>query len=95
MTKKKLGKYVVERQIGRGSAANIYLAEQDSLGRKIVIKELLPLYASNKKIITRFQREAKLVSQLSHDAIIHIYDYWVRGNSYFIAMEYVPGPHLR
>ena len=93
--KKKLGKYQVERQIGKGSAANIYLAEQDSLGRKLVIKELLPLYASNEKIVTRFQREAKLISQLSHEAITHIYDYWVKGNSYYIAMEYVPGPHLR
>ena len=43
--KKKLGNYLIERQIGKGSAANIYLAEQDSLGRKLVIKELLPLYA--------------------------------------------------
>lgn len=94
-TKKKLGKYTVDRQIGKGSAANIYLAEQDSLGRKLVIKELLPLYASNEKIIVRFEREAKLVSLLSHDAIITIYDYWVKGNSYYIAMEYVPGPHLR
>jgi len=94
-TKKKLGKYQIEKQIGKGSAANIYLAEQDSLGRKLVIKELLPLYSSNEKIIARFQREAKLISQMSHDAIIHIYDYWVRGNSYYIAMEYVPGPHLR
>ncbi|MBN2105512.1 serine/threonine protein kinase [bacterium] len=94
-TKKKLGKYEIDRQIGKGSAANIYLAEQDSLGRKLVIKELLPLYASNEKIIIRFQREAKLISQLSHEAIIHIYDYWVKNNSYYIAMEYVPGPHLR
>ncbi|MFC1569556.1 serine/threonine protein kinase [bacterium] len=94
-SKKKLGKYVIERQIGKGSAANIYLAEQDSLGRKLVIKELLPLYASNEKIIIRFQREAKLISKLSHETIIHIYDYWVRSNSYYIAMEYVPGPHLR
>lgn len=94
-TKKKLGKYLVDRQIGKGSAANIYLAEQDSLGRKLVIKELLPLYATNEKIIIRFQREAKLISQLSHDTIIHVYDYWVRGNSYYIAMEYVPGSHLR
>ena len=93
--KKKLGKYLVDRQIGKGSAANIYLAEQDSLGRKLVIKELLPLYAANEKIIIRFQREAKLISQLSHDTIIHVYDYWVRKNSYYIAMEYVPGPHLR
>ncbi|NQT25169.1 serine/threonine protein kinase [candidate division KSB1 bacterium] len=93
--KKKLGKYQIERQIGKGSAANIYLAEQDSLGRKLVIKELLPLYSSNEKIVIRFQREAKLISQLSHEAITHIYDYWVKGNSYYIAMEYVPGPHIR
>ncbi len=94
-SRRKLGKYVVERQIGKGSAANIYLAQQDSLSRKAVVKELLPLHATNDKIITRFQREARLISQLSHDTIIHIYDYWVRNNSYFIAMEYVPGPHLR
>lgn len=96
-TKKKLGKYQVERQIGKGSAANIYLAEQNSLKRKLVIKELLPLHATNEKVIARFQREAKLISQLSHDAIIHIYDYWTRSNSnsYYIAMEYIPGPHLR
>jgi serine/threonine protein kinase len=93
--KKKLGKYIIEKQIGKGSAANIYLAEQDSLGRKLVVKELLPLHASNEKLIIRFQREAKNVSRLSHETIIHIYDYWIRNNSYYIAMEYVPGPHLR
>ena len=93
--KKKIGKYAIERQIGKGSAANIYLAKQDVLGRKIVVKELLPLHKSNEKIIARFQREAKIVSQFSHDAIVHIYDYWVRGGSYCIAMEYVQGQTLR
>lgn len=93
--KKKIGKYAIEKQIGKGSAANIYLAKQDSLGRKLVIKELLPLYASNERIITRFEREAKLISQLSHDVIVHIYDYWVQNNSYYFTMEYIPGNHLR
>jgi serine/threonine-protein kinase len=93
--KKKIGKYVIERQIGKGSAANIYLAKQDLLGRKLVIKELLPQYAFNDRIISRFRREAKVVSQLSHDAIVHIYDYWVRSHSYYIAMEYVQGQTLR
>jgi len=92
---KKLGKYEVEKQIGKGSAANIYLARHDSLGRKLVIKELLPLYESNEKIVARFQREAKLVSQLNHDCIIHIYDYWIKSNSYYMAMEYIPGQNLR
>ncbi len=94
-TKKKIGKYAVEKQIGKGSAANIYLAKQDALERKLVIKELLPLHAGNEKIISRFKREAKVVSKFSHDAIVHIYDYWVRSNSYYIAMEYVRGKTLR
>ena len=92
--KKKIGKYVIEKQIGKGSAANIYLAKQDFLGRKLVIKELLPQYGANEKIITRFKREAKVVSRFSHDAIVHIYDYWVRTRSYYIAMEYVQGQTL-
>jgi serine/threonine protein kinase len=78
-TKKKIGKYVIERQIGKGSAATIYLARQEALERKLVIKELLPLHAGNDKIISRFRREAKVVSQFTHDAIVHIYDYWARG----------------
>ena len=92
--RKKIGKYTIQRQIGKGSAANIFLARQDALGRKLVIKELLPVHAANEKIINRFQREAKIVSQFSHDAIVHIYDYWVRGNSRYIAMEYVQGKTL-
>ena len=91
----KIGKYVIQRQIAKGSVANIYLAKQDFLGRQLVIKELLPLYSSNEKIISRFQREAKVVSQLSHDTIVHVYDYWVEGNSYYMAMEYVQGQNLR
>jgi len=94
-SKKKVGKYAIERQIAKGSAAIIYLAKQDSLGRKLVIKELLPQYSFNEKIISRFKREARVVSQLSHDAIVHVYDYWVRGNSYYIAMEYVQGQTLQ
>ncbi len=93
--KKKIGKYEIEKQIGKGSAATIYLAKQDLLGRRLIIKELLPQYTSNEKIITRFQREAKSVSRLTHDTIVHVYDYWTRNQSYYIAMEYVSGKNLR
>lgn len=93
--KRKLGKYTIQSQIGKGSAANIYLAEQEGLGRKVVVKELLPVHTSNDKIIGRFKREARVVSQLAHDAIVHVYDAWVRGNSYYISMEYVHGKTLR
>ena len=93
--KKKLGKYTVIRQIGQGSAANIYLARQEGLDRPLVIKELLPQYGSNEKIINRFKREARIISQLSHDTIVHIYDTWVRTRSYYIAMEYIQGYTLK
>jgi len=93
--RKKIGKYEIERQIGKGSAAHIYLAKQEFLGRKLVIKELLPLHASNDKLISRFQREAKIISQFSHDVIVHVYDYWARNNRYYIAMEYVQGKTLK
>ena len=93
--KKKLGKYTIIRQIGQGSAANIYLARQEGLDRPLVIKELLPQYGSNARIISRFKREAKIISRLSHDTIVHIYDTWVRTRSYYIAMEYVQGFTLK
>jgi len=93
--RKKIGKYEIERQIGKGSAAHIYLAKQEFLGRKLVIKELLPLHTSNEKLISRFQREAKIISQFSHDVIVHVYDYWARNNRYYIAMEYVQGKTLK
>ncbi len=93
-SRKKIGKYSIHKQIGKGSAANIYLAEQETLGRKIVIKELLPQYADNQKMISRFKREAKVVSKLSHEAIVHMYDTWIRGSSYYIAMEYIQGKTL-
>lgn len=93
--KKKLGQFVLEKQIGKGSAANIFVAVQNSLGRKLVIKELLPIHHSNDKIISRFKREAKVISQISHDAIVHIYDYWIQNDSYYIAMEYVQGKDLK
>ena len=92
--KKKIGHYAIQKQIGKGSAANIYLAEQETLGRKIVVKELLPQHAGNQKMISRFKREAKVISQLSHEAIVHVYDTWVQGSSYCIAMEYIQGKTL-
>ncbi len=95
LKKRKMGRYTLQKQIGRGSAAMIYLARQDVLERPVVIKELLPQFGSNEKIINRFKKEAKLISRISHDAIVHIYDFWVKGHSYYIAMEYVEGQTLK
>ncbi len=92
---KELSKYKIIRQLSTGSAANIYLAVQKNLDRQVVIKELMREFSLNKKVITRFEQEAKVISSLRYDSIIHVYDYWKKGNSYYIVMEYVSGKTLK
>lgn len=92
---KELGKYKIIEQLSKGSASNIYLAVQKNLNRRVVIKELLREFSLNKKVITRFEQEARIISSLRYDSIIHIYDFWKKGHSYYIVMEYVPGKTLK
>jgi len=92
---KALGRYKIIEQMSTGSASNIYLAEQKNLDRQVVIKELMREYSLNQRVIARFEQEAKVISSLRYDSIIHIYDYWKKGNSYYIVMEYVHGKTLK
>lgn len=91
---KKIGNYTVLSEIGSGGMAVVYKAEQPSLGRLVAIKELRKELASDKSIITRFEREAKSVAALAHQNIVHIYDFITRGESMYIIMEYVEGIDL-
>ncbi len=92
---KELGKYKIIKQLSTGSAANIYLAVQKNLERQVVIKQLMREFSLHKKLVSRFEQEAKIISSLRNDSIIHIYDYWKKGNSYYIVMEYVSGKTLK
>lgn len=92
---KALGRYKIIEQLSTGSASNIYLAEQKNLDRQVVIKELMREYSVNQRVIARFEQEARVISSLRYDSIIHIYDYWKKGNSYYIAMEYIHGKTLK
>ena len=91
---KKVGSYNVLSEIGAGGMAVIYRAEQPSLDRLVAIKELRKELATDKSIITRFEREAKSVAALAHQNICHIYDFITRGDSMFIVMEHVEGIDL-
>jgi len=92
--KRFIGKYLVESEIGTGGMATVYRAYQESLERAIAIKELKSSYVSNPLIVERFEREAKTAASLQHENIIHVYDYWKRGNSFYIIMEFVDGVDL-
>jgi len=91
---RKLGAYRLERIIGEGGLANVYLARHDLLKRPCAVKLLKPARASD-EMIARFEREVQLASQLSHPNVVEIYDYGRSTDGlFYYAMEYLDGINL-
>lgn len=88
-------RYEILRQIGEGGMANVYLAHDIILDRKVAIKVLRGDLANDEKFVRRFQREALSASSLSHPNIVEMYDVGEDNGMYFIAMEYVEGKTLK
>jgi len=94
--KKKLGKYNVLGEIGRGGMAVVYRARQESLDRIVAIKELdLSRSSQDPKALERFQQEARASASLVHPSIITVHDFWERSQKAYIAMEFVDGLELK
>ncbi|HWH05317.1 MAG TPA: Stk1 family PASTA domain-containing Ser/Thr kinase, partial [Gaiellaceae bacterium] len=89
------GRYRIVRKLGAGGMANVYLAEDQELGRRVAIKVLDERHASDEQFVERFRREAKNAAGLSHPNIVSVYDRGEAEGSYYIAMEYVEGRTLK
>src|ERR671932_1289662 len=89
------GRYKVERRLGSGGMANVYLAEDQELGRRVAIKILNDRHAHDASFVERFRREAKNAAALSHPNIVSIYDRGEAEGTYYIAMEYLDGRSLK
>jgi serine/threonine-protein kinase len=89
------GRYRIERKLGAGGMANVYLAEDQELGRRVAIKILDDRHAADDSFIERFRREAKNAAGLSHPNIVSIYDRGEAEGTYYIAMEYLDGRSLK
>jgi beta-lactam-binding protein with PASTA domain len=89
------GRYMIESRLGSGGMADVYLATDQSLGRKVAIKILSDRYARDADFVERFRREAAAAASLRHPNIVTVYDRGeARGTSY-IAMEYLDGPTVK
>ncbi len=92
---KKLGKYEVIKEIGRGSMGIIYLGHDPFIDRAVAIKVAFPENLNNLESGERYKRmffnEAFTAGQLTHPNIINIYDAGVDGETCYIVMEYVAG----
>src|SRR5919204_5457636 len=89
------GRYRIARKLGGGGMADVYLAEDQELGRRVAVKMLHSRYANDEQFVERFRREATHAAGLSHPNIVSIYDRGETNGSYFIVMEYVEGRTLK
>lgn len=86
--------YSIERVIGQGGMATVYLAVQESLGRKVALKVLLPHLARDPVATERFLREARFAAQLHHPNIVAIHDVGSHDGNPYMSMGYEPGGTL-
>src|SRR5256884_3865638 len=89
------GRYKIVRKLGAGGMADVYLAEDQELGRRVAIKILNDRHANDDQFVERFRREAKNAAGLSHPNIVSIYDRGEAEGTYYIAMEFLDGRSLK
>jgi eukaryotic-like serine/threonine-protein kinase len=89
------GRYRVLSRLGSGGMAEVYLAEDQLLGRQVAVKVLHHHFAEDQEFVERFKREASSAAGLSHQNIVGIFDRGEWNGTYYIAMEYVAGRSLK
>jgi eukaryotic-like serine/threonine-protein kinase len=87
-------RYRLERLLGRGGMASVWLASDEVLERPVAVKILSDTIASDPEFLARFRREARVAAGLSHPNLIGVYDYAEGAERPYLVMEYVPGDNL-
>ncbi|RDW17884.1 Stk1 family PASTA domain-containing Ser/Thr kinase [Oceanobacillus chungangensis] len=88
-------RYKIDKKIGGGGMANVFLARDTILDRDVAVKALRMEYANDQEFIARFDREAQSASSLSHPNIVNIFDVGGEDHVMYIVMEYVDGMTLK
>jgi serine/threonine-protein kinase len=88
------GRYRIEREVGHGGMATVYLAHDEELGRPVAVKLLPQHLADHVDFRARFMREARLAGRLSHPNVVRVYDAGEADGRPFIVIEYVSGSSL-
>ncbi len=89
------GRYQVVAKIGGGGMADVWLAEDSHLQRRIALKVLHRRFAQDHEFVMRFQREAESAAGLQHPNIVSVFDRGEWEGTYYIAMQYIEGPTLK
>lgn len=91
---RRLGRYELRAELGRGGMARVYRALDTLLQRQVAIKVLAAQLSLDAEFVRRFDREATTAANLRHPAIVTIYDVGEQDGLHYIAMEFVNGRSL-
>jgi serine/threonine-protein kinase len=89
------GRYRILEKIGTGGMADVYLAYDIVLDRKVAVKVMHSNLAADESFVKRFKREAQAAANLNHPNIVSVYDWGYEEGTYFIVMEYITGKTLK
>src|SRR5207244_2460864 len=87
-------RYELESILGQGGMADVYLAMDRVLGRRVAVKVLRPHFARDAAFVLRFRREAQAAASLNDPNVVGVYDTGSDDGTHFIVMEYVQGRTL-
>lgn len=97
MSTQKIGRYEIERKLGEGGMAVVYLARDPFTKRQVAVKMLLmpsQQFEIGRQLRARFEREAEIVAALEHPHIVPIHDFGEHDGQPFIVMRYMTGGSL-
>ncbi|MCI0486117.1 MAG: serine/threonine protein kinase, partial [Blastocatellia bacterium] len=91
-------RYKILRPLGQGGMGAVYLAEDNRLGSKVALKQVLPEHTDNALARKAFEREARLLANLDHSVLPTVSDYFIEDNDeaagLFLVMKFIPGDDL-
>lgn len=89
------GRYRLLRRIGSGGMADVWLADDSHLQRRVALKILHRRFAQDREFVERFRREAEAAASLSHPNIVAVFDRGDIEGTYYIAMQLLEGRSLK
>lgn len=94
MMKDTIARYEIRSELGKGGMAAVYLAYDPNFRRNVAVKLISVNLQENPVFRERFEREARLIAQVEHPAIVPVYDFGEEGDQLYLVMRYMAGGTL-